>query len=124
MHSLLNRISPQTLLTQLPPNPTLLHPSKRNPAIPIITTIDPNHPRLQPPRHTMSLRDVSSENRRSQPIDGIIRKLNRLGLAAERRNTHEGPEDFFAENAHRGLHVAENGGGDEEVFSALLVSCR
>ena len=123
MHTLLNRVSPQPFFAQLPPNSALLHPSKRYPTIAIIAAIDPNHPRLKPPRHTMSPRNVARENRRSQAIDRIVGEGYRFGFGVEGRDAHQRAKDFFAEDAHVRVDVAENSWGDEEAAFAFACCC-
>ena len=55
MHSLCIRVGFQPFLPQLSSNPALLHSSEGNPEIRIVTAIDPNHTRLDPPRNSVRL---------------------------------------------------------------------
>lgn len=124
MHRLLVRVRLQTGFSQLSSNPRLLHATKRNSEIAILTRVDPNHTRLNLPRHTMSLDNIPRENRRSQAVRRIIRQLQRVLLRLKLHQHHKRPENFFLENLHLLIHVCENGWSDEETFPVSDVLVR
>ena len=64
--------------------------------------------------------NVARENRRSKSVHRIISEGDRFGFSSEGCDGNEGAEDLFAEDAHGGVDVAEDGGGDEEVCAFFM----
>lgn len=111
---LLNRILPQ-----LPPDPTLLEPSKRNIRMNLVRTINPRRPRLQLMRESQSPTNILRKHRRRQSIQRIVRLSQHIGFVLELDNDTDGPEDLFLDDAHVWLRVGEDGGFDPVAFFAV-----
>lgn len=113
-HILLNRILPQ-----LPPNPTLLEPPKRNIRMNLIRTINPRRPRLELMREPEPPTNILREHRRGQPIKRIVRLFQHVGFVLELDHDTDGPEDLFLDDSHVRRRVGEDGGLDPVPFFAV-----
>lgn len=109
----------QRILPKLPPNPTLLKPSKRHIRMQAVHTVDPRSPRLQPMRCIDRPVQILRENSSSQAVDRIVRLLDHFVFVLEFDHDADGTEDLFLDDLHAGGDVGEDGGFYEETFGSL-----
>src|SRR5271154_1190541 len=100
MNGLDVRVSCEPSLAQLPPHPTLLHPTKRNPPITIIARINPDHTSLNLLRHAMGLDEILSKNGAAKPIRRVVRTPDCFLLGVKARDDYKRTKDFFSIHPH------------------------
>ena len=82
----------------------------------VITTVDPDHTRLQLRGYGMRLCDIFGEDGGRETVTGVVGLLDDFGLGGEGGDGDDGAEDLFAHDGHLFRDVGEDGGFDEVAF--------
>lgn len=121
MHRLNLTIRLQPLLPQLPPNPTLLDTSERNPRVTVLTTIDPDHTGLDLRGDAVRALQVLREDGRAETVARVVGAADGFLFRGEGHDGDDGAEDLFAVDTHGVRDVREDGGLDEVAILELGV---
>jgi len=121
-HRLRLRIIIQCRLTQLPPNPRLLKPTKRQLMMQQIIRVNPNSPRLQRIAHSNSSVQVLGMNSGGKTISGTVAYADGILFGLEFCDGADGTEDLFLHDLHVFADVGEDGGFDEVAFVAFALA--
>ena len=118
-HSLGLRIIRQRRLTQLPPNPTLLIPTKRQLMMQHVILIHPNRARLERTRNHNGRIQILGVHGSGEPISGAVAQPDGVVFGLEFRDRADGAEAFFLHDLHVFGDVGEDCRLDEVAFVAV-----
>ena len=111
----------------------LLVAAERRGRVEVVVGVLPDHAGLQRARDLERLRALVGPDARGQPVRGVVRLLDRLGLRAEGEHRDDRPEDLLDRDPVRGRDVGEERrrepaaavgqlAGDRAAHRALLLA--
>ena len=110
MHRLDVRIRLQASLALFAADAKLFDAAKGDPVVRVVARVDPHHPGLDLPLHSMRPHQIPREHGCSEPVRRVV-GLGRRGGFVPKGSDDKGPEDLIAVDAHVVRHLGDDSGG-------------